>query len=92
MGATHAAQLLLPLPSFSRAAADTPVVPRLGMLRMGDRLACSARFGVFRPCDACGSAAFVVEAGRGPHAGLLRCEQCGRANRWLSRNYLEEQT
>jgi hypothetical protein len=38
----------------------------------------------------CGSNSFVVEAGRGPHAAHLRCEQCGRGGTWMSRAEFEK--
>jgi hypothetical protein len=37
----------------------------------------------------CGSNRFIVEAGRGPHAAHLRCEQCGRGGMWMSRAEFE---
>jgi hypothetical protein len=38
-----------------------------------------------KPCPNCGSVAFVVEPGKGPHALHLRCEGCGRGGRWWSK-------
>jgi hypothetical protein len=37
-----------------------------------------------RPCPACSSYAFTVEAGKGPHANHLRCASCGRGGTWMS--------
>jgi hypothetical protein len=37
----------------------------------------------FRRCR-CGSAWFVIKAGKGPHAGQLRCNACGAFGRWLA--------
>jgi hypothetical protein len=85
----HTTQLYLPLPTLSIARSARSVIPQIGMLRIGDHVSCTSRFGAFRSCD-CGSTKFTVELGRGPHATLLRCEQCGRGNRWLSRVYLED--
>ena len=82
-------QLSLPLPTSSIARSARSVIPEIGMLRIGDHVNCAGRFGAFRSRD-CGSTKFTVEPGRGTHAALLRCKQCGRGNRWLSRVYLED--
>jgi hypothetical protein len=36
------------------------------------------------PCP-CGSSQFIVEKGSGPHAAHLRCADCARRGRWMSR-------
>ena len=39
-----------------------------------------------RPCVWCNSDQFSREPGKGPHAAHLRCQGCGRGDRWLSRS------
>jgi hypothetical protein len=58
-----------------------------GLLRIGDKLTCRARSGVFRPCS-CGSTAFTVSPGAGPHVAQMRCDACGRRGRFLSRGLM----
>jgi hypothetical protein len=36
------------------------------------------------PCQ-CGCDEFILEGGQGPHAAHLRCAECGRGGRWMSR-------
>jgi len=57
-------------------------------LRIGDQVTCNAADGVFRPCR-CGSTSATVREGKGPHAGRIQCNDCGRRSRWLSRAILE---
>ena len=33
----------------------------------------------------CGSALYMIEAGRGPHAFHLRCAACSRGGMWMTR-------
>jgi hypothetical protein len=85
----HTSQLALPLlPMTIRAAVSSAIPPVVGALRLGDHIACTSRFGPFRPCDRCSGTSFVVEPGAGPHAAGLRCDQCGGRGRWLSRIYM----
>jgi hypothetical protein len=62
--------------------------PYEGSLRIGDRIECNARSGVFRPCP-CGGSRFTIESGAGPHVARLRCDGCGNGARWLSRCFME---
>jgi hypothetical protein len=88
MNATHTAQLSFPLSSIlSAGTAHSPVIPRSGALRSGDRITCSARFGADRTCG-CGSTSFRVDGGRGPHAAQMRCERFGARGRWIAGIYL----
>jgi hypothetical protein len=36
------------------------------------------------PCVRCGSATATLESSRGPHAGELRCKDCGHHVMWAS--------
>ena len=38
-----------------------------------------------KACPACGSVAFKVEPGKGPHAFHLRCQGCGRGGYWIGK-------
>lgn len=37
-----------------------------------------------RPCP-CGSTAFTLEPGAGPHLAALRCARCGHFSRWMGK-------
>jgi hypothetical protein len=36
-------------------------------------------------CRYCGCDLAIVCKGKGPHAALLRCYDCGKAGRWMSK-------
>lgn len=38
-----------------------------------------------KPCDKCGTTAAIIEPGRGPHVGELRCRNCNKHRQWMSR-------
>jgi hypothetical protein len=81
-------------PQLPGIVPDHPAPARLtrfhyeGSLRIGDRIECNARSGVFRSCS-CGSSRFTIEPGAGPHVAKLRCDGCGTGARWLSRCFME---
>jgi hypothetical protein len=65
---------------------DPAPAPRL--LRIGDQVTCDQAGGLFRPCH-CGSTAFTVTNGAGPHAAQLRCDACGSGGRWVGKFHME---
>jgi len=67
--------------------APSPVRPAGSRLHIGDHVECRASVGVFRPCG-CGSTAFTVSLGAGPHAAQLRCDACGCGGRFLARRLM----
>jgi hypothetical protein len=42
------------------------------------------------PCSACGSTHRKLGAGKGPHSASLRCGQCDRFIKWVSKSELEK--
>ena len=55
-------------------------------LSRGDLISCDAAPGIFRPCR-CGCDTLEVIPRVGPHCAQLRCLECGRGGRWLSREH-----
>jgi hypothetical protein len=58
---------------------------KAALQRIVARLPVIGRVIEHRPsCGQCGSAKFIVEEGRGPHAFHLRCATCKRGGSWMS--------
>jgi hypothetical protein len=72
-----------------RQAAEAALARIRGRLASEKRPTAPCTVTWHKPCR-CGSKRFVVEAGRGPHAAHLRCEQCGRGGLWMSRAEYQE--
>lgn len=54
---------------------------------VGDVIICSARAGLYRPCE-CGHIYMTVGKGSGQIPARLRCQRCGRTNRELRKAHV----
>ena len=41
-------------------------------------------------CPHCQSTSLIVSSGKGPHCGQLRCSDCGRWLKWLSKREVKD--